>query len=249
MPARRSLIAALGLGIVGLLALVLAAQTPPAPEPNDFWALLAAMAAAQHSRSDVPIIPTPDLSPLAAEPVARIIDGDTIAVMRGGQEVKVRLIGVDTPETVDPRKPVEAYGKEASRFTTNLLQGEKVYLVKDPTKAETTDRYGRLLAFVYRAPDGLFVNAEIIRQGYGHAYTQFPFRYMEEFRALERFAREAGKGLWGEVQPVTATPPGRRGPLYGPTPGPGPRRCACAILGPLATYGGHVRAKGARSGL
>jgi hypothetical protein len=60
---------------------------------------------------------------------------------------------------------------------------------------------------VYRAPDGLFVNAEIVRQGYGHAYVEYPFRYMEEFRALERFARNAGKGLWGQAEPATATAP------------------------------------------
>ena len=186
----RWLLVALALGVVGILALLVVAQTQPAEIP--------------------PIIPVPDFSQVPAEPVVRIVDGDTIAVVRGGQEVKVRLIGVDTPETVHPSKPVEAYGKEASRFTTNLLKGEKVYLVRDPTKAEQSDQYGRLLAFVYRAPDGLFVNAEIIRQGYGHAYVQYPFRYTEEFRALERFAREAGKGLWGQAEPVTATaPPGQ----------------------------------------
>ena len=62
-----------------------------------------------------------------------------------------------------------------------------------------TDRYGRTLAFIYRYPDGLFINAEIIRQGYGHTYTNYPFKYMEEFRQLERFAKEAEKGLWEQV--------------------------------------------------
>ncbi len=186
MYARRSALVVLGMGIVGALALVVAAQTQPSETP--------------------PIIPVPDFRQVPAESVARILDGDTIAVVRDGQEVKVRLIGVDTPETVQPSKPVEAYGKEASQFTRNLLLGEKVYLVRDPTKAEKKDRYGRLLAFVYRAPDGIFVNAEIIRQGYGHAYTQYPFQYMEEFRQLERFAREAGKGLWGTPTEAPAVP-------------------------------------------
>ena len=66
------------------------------------------------------------------------------------------------------------------------------------TEAATTDKYGRTLAYLYRAPDGLFVNAEIVRQGYGHAYTRFSFKYMEQFREYERIAREAGKGLWAE---------------------------------------------------
>jgi micrococcal nuclease len=85
------------------------------------------------------------------------------------------------------------------------IKGERVYLVSD-TQGDKVDRYGRTLAHVYRAPDGLFVNAEIIRQGYGHAYTKFPFKYMEEFKQLERFAKEAEKGLWGAVALPIATP-------------------------------------------
>ncbi len=143
----------------------------------------------------LPILPTPDFSKLTAYPVVRVVDGDTIVVSDKGKDIKVRLVGVDTPETVHPTKPVEHYGKEASRFTSNLLKGEKVYLVSEPLPG-TLDRYGRALAYVYRAPDGLFVNAEIIRQGYGHAYTQIPSKYMQEFKQLERFARKAEKGLW-----------------------------------------------------
>jgi micrococcal nuclease len=162
-----------------------------------------ALAAEQVKKSRIPTLKTPDFSKLTALDVVRVVDGDTIVV---GKDIKVRLIGVDTPETVHPFKPVEHYGKEASRFTSNLLKGEKVYLVSDP-QGDKADRYGRTLAHVYRAPDGLFVNAEIIRQGYGHAYTRFPFMYMEEFKQLERFAREAEKGLWGAavVDPPNAT--------------------------------------------
>jgi micrococcal nuclease len=90
---------------------------------------------------------------------------------------------------------VEYYGKEASTFTRNLLQGESVYLVYGQ---ERIDRYGRTLGYLYRAPDGLFANAEIIRQGYGHAYTRFPFRHMELFKDCERLAQESGKGLWAQ---------------------------------------------------
>ena len=106
----------------------------------------------------------------------------------------MRLVGVDAPETVHPDKPVEFYGPEASRFLTNLLKGEKVYVEAKPD--ETTDKYGRTLYYLYRAPDGLFVNLEIVRQGHGHAYTRFPFKYMELFRYYEREARKAGRGLW-----------------------------------------------------
>ena len=133
--------------------------------------------------------------------VLRAIDGDTIEIEQDGKPVTVRLIGVDTPETVHPQKPLEAFGKEASKFTSNLLKGESVYLEYDRDK---TDKYGRTLAFVYRAPDGLFVNLEIIRQGYGHAYTKYPFddKLMTLFRAYEKDAREAGRGLWDSADPI-----------------------------------------------
>jgi micrococcal nuclease len=122
--------------------------------------------------------------------VTRAIDGDTIVVEGVGT---VRLIGVDTPETVDPRRPVEYFGKEASDFTKQLATGKPARLEFDQDR---TDRYGRTLAYVYLQPENLLLNAEIIRQGYGFAYTDFPFRMMERFRALEREAREAGRGLW-----------------------------------------------------
>lgn len=119
----------------------------------------------------------------------RVVDGDTIVVSGVG---KVRLIGVDTPETKHPAKPVERFGREASRFTAKLVEGKRVRLEYD---WQRVDRYGRTLAYVYLA-DGTFVNAEIVKQGYGYAYTKYPFKYLEEFRALEREAREAERGLW-----------------------------------------------------
>ena len=140
--------------------------------------------------------PVEDFSNDRAYQVLRIIDGDTVEINYDGQAVSIRLIGVDTPETVHPSQPVEAYGREASSFTKNLLLGESIYLRFD---TENQDRYGRLLAYLYRAPDGLFVNLEVARQGYGHAYTQFPFKHMELFRHYENQARTAGKGLWGDA--------------------------------------------------
>jgi len=142
--------------------------------------------------------------------VERVVDGDTVVLLMDGQPTKVRLIGVDTPETVHPKKAVEYYGKEASRFLKNLLGGEEVW-VEYASENATKDKYGRVLAYLYRAPDGLFVNAEIIRQGYGHAYTRFPFKYMEEFRSYERAAREAQRGLWAEPEkPVVESSPNNR---------------------------------------
>ena len=123
--------------------------------------------------------------------VIRVVDGDTIIL--NGKE-RVRLIGVDTPETVDPRRPVQYFGKEASAFTKRTVEGKRVRLEYDQTRK---DRYGRTLAYVY-LEDGTFLNAEIVKQGYGHAYTRFPFRFLEEFRRYESEARKAGRGLWGK---------------------------------------------------
>ena len=139
----------------------------------------------------------------AGQVVERVVDGDTIVVRDVG---RVRLIGVDTPETVHPGRPVEFFGKEASAFTKRLVDGKRVRLEYDQQR---TDRYGRTLAYVH-LPDGTFVNAEIIRRGYGHAYTRFPFKYLERFRGLERDARRAGRGLWGSAAPqapAAAAPP------------------------------------------
>ena len=155
-------------------------------------------------QEDAPALPTFPAARLADRPpdaVVRVVDGDTIIVRRGAQAVRVRLIGVDTPETVHPRKPVEPYGREASVFLSNLLTGERVWLVDDGDEA-AADRYGRLLAYVYRWPDALFVNAELVRQGYGRAYTRFRFRHRGRFQQLERFAEAAGKGLWASTGPA-----------------------------------------------
>ncbi len=154
-------------------------------------AMLAAVGYLRHQQPPAP--PRMPVSPAARPGVAReclrVIDGDTIQ-LDGGE--RVRLIGVDTPETVDPRRPVQYFGKEASAFTRRMAEGKLVRLDFDD---ETRDRYGRTLAYVY-LEDGTLLNAEIIRQGYGFAYTRFPFRYQAEFVRLEREAREEGRGLW-----------------------------------------------------
>ena len=121
--------------------------------------------------------------------VLRVIDGDTLLLTNGE---KLRLIGVDTPETKHPRKTVQRFGREASLFTKRVVEGKEVHLGYDWPKR---DKYGRLLAYVY-LPDGAFLNAEIIKQGYGFAYTKYPFKFLEEFRKYEREARENKKGLW-----------------------------------------------------
>ena len=134
-------------------------------------------------------------APGATRTCVRVIDGDTILL--DGDE-RVRLIGVDTPELHRPNTPVQYYAREASAFTRRLVEHRKVHLEYDHDRR---DKYGRTLAFVYLS-DGTFVNLEIVRQGSGFAYTRFPFRYLDEFRAAERAAREAGAGLWAEPDSV-----------------------------------------------
>jgi len=124
--------------------------------------------------------------------VVRVVDGDTIAVAMDGVEYRVRYIGINTPETVDPRKPVECYGREGSQRNRELVEGQTVELEKDVSE---TDQYDRLLRYVWL--NGDMVNAILVREGYALASTYPPdVKYQELFLDLEREAREAGRGLW-----------------------------------------------------
>jgi micrococcal nuclease len=126
--------------------------------------------------------------------VVKVVDGDTIHVQLGATREKVRYIGVDTPETKHPTKGVQCFGQRASQFNARLVAEEPVRLVRD---VEERDRYGRLLAYVYRVRDGLFVNAELARLGYAQPLSIPPdVRHAARFSALARDAREHRRGLW-----------------------------------------------------
>lgn len=156
--------------------------------------------------------PTPTTIPSSAEfptfspaqeifKVTRVIDGDTIEIepsASSGRGVgqRVRYIGIDTPETVDPRKPVQCFGVEAAKKNKELVEGKIVRLEKDVTDK---DKYGRLLRYVYVAtgPGELFVNLELVRQGFAYSYTYPPdVKYQQEILEAERWARENNLGLW-----------------------------------------------------
>ncbi len=137
--------------------------------------------------------------------VTEVIDGDTVKVMFDGKEEKIRLIGVDTPETKHPTKGVQPYGPEASAFTKEHLEGKDIMLEFD---VQERDRYGRLLAYVW-FEDELF-NANLVREGYAQVSTFPPnVKYEDTFIEAQKEAREAGKGLWGldEYQDVEIEEP------------------------------------------
>jgi micrococcal nuclease len=127
--------------------------------------------------------------------VQRVVDGDTIKVRLDGRTETVRYIGVDTPETKKPGTPVQCFGKQASHENERLVEGERVRIV---VGEEPRDRYGRLLAYVRRQRDDLFVNERLLRGGFARTLTIRPNdRYEARFRVAEGRARLAGKGLWG----------------------------------------------------
>ena len=144
-------------------------------------------------------------------PVVKVVDGDTLVVAMGGENITLRLIGLDTPEVVDPRKPasarpepasarqrpVQCFGREASEKAKHFLAGTSVSLETD-TSQGALDKYGRTLAYVF-LPDGTNFNKLMIEEGYGHEYTyNLPYTYQKEFKDAEQKARVAKKGLWAD---------------------------------------------------
>ena len=173
--------------------------------------------------------------------VLRVTDGDTIHINYNGKNEKVRLIGLDTPETKDPRKPIQCFGREATAKMTELAENKNIRLEFDKTQGER-DKYGRLLAFVY-SENSKNLAYEMIRQGYGNEYTynSNPYKYQNEFKEAARKAREENKGLWAENTCAgnTAKPAGtpttqpQATPAPTPTPASQPQQSqsACVIKG------------------
>ncbi|KXK11117.1 MAG: Thermonuclease precursor [Microgenomates bacterium OLB23] len=130
--------------------------------------------------------------------VTKVIDGDTIEIEFDGTKDTVRLLGIDTPETKDPRKPVQCFGKEASAKTSELLLGALVRLESDQSQSNR-DAYKRLLRYVFKE-DGLFINKYLVEEGYAYEYTykSNPGKYQEDFIEAQNMARERKKGLWGD---------------------------------------------------
>lgn len=192
-------LALLGLGLVVAAALWLALGDPsggPGPTLAPSAGEVPRGSGASGAPADT-VTPSDTATPV--EPngtVVRVVDGDTVQLALEGGTETVRLIGVDTPETVDERKPVQCYGPEASARTKALLPvGTSVRVERD---AEARDQYGRLLAYVTRAADGLFINRSLLADGYGVVLSIAPnTTHAATFRAAEAAARQARLGLWG----------------------------------------------------
>ena len=137
--------------------------------------------------------------------VIKVIDGDTIQVLVGGKKETVRLIGIDTPDTVDPKMEVECFGKEASDKMKSLLNDKSVVLKNDPNVSER-DKYGRLLRYIF-LKDDTNVNKLMIQEGYAHEYTyeSNPYKYQSEFRLAEKKAQDQKKGLWTGLKPSSCS--------------------------------------------
>jgi micrococcal nuclease len=174
------------------------------------------------------VSPSPEKETTARETfrVVRVIDGDTIE-LEGGE--RVRLLSIDTPETVKPNTPIQCFGKESSNHARELLEGKEVTLVRD---IEDRDKYGRLLRYVYLG--NLFVNEALVKDGYARVYTYPPnVTHAKEFVAAERIARSEKRGLWGNICTTTNPPPPAE-------VGGGEITSGCTIKGNISTSGERI---------
>jgi micrococcal nuclease len=171
---------------------------PPAPPAG------AAAGPQEQYRVDLAGVDKCEPGNLAAMPralVVRTVDGDTVHVVMPRPpeglrtRERLRLLGVDCPELGQASPAAQQLARASSEFTRRRLEGRVVHLAFD---WRLRDGYGRLLAYVY-LPDGSCHNAAMIREGYAHAYTRFPFRFLQEFRALQAAARRQGRGLWSDA--------------------------------------------------
>lgn len=192
----------------------------PEPRPTPTTVVKAVATASPRATAT----PTPELAPtatpaLVAAEVVEVVDGDTLKVRIDGHVVTVRLIGVDTPESVDPSSPVQCYAREATAFTRDMVARAQNQVLLERDVSET-DQYGRLLRYVWlEHPDGRrMLNYELVSQGFARVATFPPdVRYAELFLQLEREARSQGRGLWGACPAFGA-------PEATPTPVPSPPR-------------------------
>ena len=187
--------------ILAIIVLVINYSKTPIAVPQENFSITP-----MSVRTEPRIIKTYEGVASVSAQVVRVVDGDTIIVMVDGKKETVRLIGIDTPEVVDPRKLVQCFGHEASEKTKQLLTDKLVTLIDDQSQGNR-DKYDRLLRYVFLGE--VNINQQLLEEGYAHEYTyRLPYAYQAEFMQAERSARENKKGLWadGACPVVTATP-------------------------------------------
>jgi len=138
--------------------------------------------------------------------ISKVVDGDTLKVIINGKTKTVRVIGIDTPETVDPRKPVQCFGVQASNEVKRLLEGQFVSLESDPSQ-QGSDKYGRLLRYIFLA-DGTDLGEKLILEGFAYEYTyRVPYLYQSKYKAAQKAAMDQKKGLWADDACAPPSPP------------------------------------------
>jgi micrococcal nuclease len=183
-------------GVVFVSSFFTTEQTAPQPATTSPEPITSSI---QEESTPITEVPQSDAVPTNSElyTVQSVVDGDTIKILMGTSVETVRLIGIDTPETVHPSKPVECFGREASNKTKEILIGKQVSIEKDASQDER-DKYGRLLAYIF-LEDGTNVNKLLIEEGYAYEYTyNLPYKYQSEFRQAESDACSNKRGLWAD---------------------------------------------------
>lgn len=184
-------------------ALLLGGCAAPTEAPQSVPNPAASSTAPTQGPTPHPPAPHPDTRVDGTYPVDRVVDGDTVRIIRDGQSVPLRLIGGDTPETVHPRLPVQCYGPEASAEAKRLLENERVTVIYDPTQGSLNedgyrvDKFERDLVYL-ELPDGRDFMEHMIEQGYAEEYRyDSDYQRMPQYRAAEERAAENDRGLWG----------------------------------------------------
>jgi micrococcal nuclease len=185
---------------------------PPAAAPTPTPPATVAPTAVQATSTDTPVVTPVVIAPtapasgvevrypampqgLARVQVVRVVDGDTVRVTLNGVEEPVRLIGLNTPETVAPNRPVECFGREASQRAHELLDDQVMYFEADETQ-DTRDRFGRVLGYLW-SEDGRLFNMQMIAEGFAYEYTyDAAYKYQSQFKAAQQDAEAAQRGLW-----------------------------------------------------
>lgn len=210
-------------------------QVSPSPSPTLLpYPSIAEEPKSEQNQTTANLQVTPSQAPQTTNQtvkVTKVIDGDTIEI-EGGQ--RVRYIGIDTPETVDPRKAVQCFGKEASSKNKELVAEKQIRLEKDISE---TDKYGRLLRYIYVGD--IFVNDYLVRQGYAHASSYPPdIKYQDQFTQAQSEARSNNRGLWGTTCDVSTQ--GQKEPASGTNNAATQQSGNCVIKGNISSSGEKI---------